>query len=301
MDILVSFSYRKLAWYKNQGDGTFSSQNIISSNTSGYAAVISGDCDGDGYVDILSACWNADRVSWYKNMRNGNFENEIIITDELLKAESIDANDLDGDGDIDIIAGSYFDENVNWYENLGNGDYKSVHLLSNASPTEDVVICDLNGDGDMDIICSSKGSLKVYVIWYENMGNANFSISKPITSYESDIKSIIAVDLDNDDDLDVLTASSNEVIWFENEGDGSFINYHKISEGVTVFDITAVDIDGDGDSDILYPNYQSGIEWCENLSDGNFKDCQAQQLNQNASTIIELLDRDPNNPYAVNP
>lgn len=54
---------------------------------------------------------------------------------------------------------------------------------------------------------SSSGDDKI--AWYENDGNGNFSTQQIITTTATNAQSVYAIDLDNDGDNDVLSASNN--------------------------------------------------------------------------------------------
>jgi len=50
------------------GQGDFSNQKIIDSNTDNPQSVFTGDLDGDGDIDVLSASWGDDKIAWYENL-----------------------------------------------------------------------------------------------------------------------------------------------------------------------------------------------------------------------------------------
>jgi glucose/arabinose dehydrogenase len=82
-------------------------------------------------------------------------------------------------------------------------------------------------------------------------------------------------DLDNDGDLDVMTASWSEskVAWIENLGNGVFGPTKIISSGETLLaeSVFGADLDDDGDNDILGTSRDDNkISWYENLGGGNF-------------------------------
>ncbi len=78
---------------------------------------------------------------------------------------------------------------------------------------------------------------------------------------------VYAVDIDNDQDIDVITCSFNndEIIWCENLGNNIFDN-HIISTDVNATtSVYAIDIDGDGDMDVLSASaIDDKIAWYEN-------------------------------------
>ena len=64
---------------------------------------------------------------------------------------------------------------------------------------------------------------------------------------------VLAVDLDGDGDVDVLSQSffDSKIAWFENDGSGGFTSHSIDSVGLFIIDVFAVDVDGDGDVDVL--------------------------------------------------
>jgi len=119
MDVLsASFDDNKIAWYENDGDGNFSSQQIITINADGAFSVYATDLDGDGDMDVLSASWFDDKIAWYENDGDGNFSSQQIITTNADGAYSVYSTDLDGDGDMDVLSASGGDDKIAWYKNL---------------------------------------------------------------------------------------------------------------------------------------------------------------------------------------
>ena len=86
---------------------------------------------------------------------------------------------------------------------------------------------------------------------------------------------VIAVDVDDDGDLDVVSGSWGKVAWYENtDGQGKFGPQRSIANpGPFAFwGVFAADVDGDGDTDVVSSGNTFGrrndvIAWYEN-SDG---------------------------------
>jgi hypothetical protein len=95
-----------------------------------------------------------------------------------------------------------------------------------------------------------------------------------------------ACDLDNDGDMDVLSASGHDdkIAWYENPGDGHFGDQQVITTSVNYPKTICIeDLDGDGDPDLLTGshvtfsgmpvlNYPGKLVWIENLGQGTFGD-----------------------------
>ena len=221
MDVLsASYGDHKIAWYKNNGSGSFGSELIISTAASGARSVFACDIDGDGDMDVLSASYSDNKIAWYENTDGkGTFGAQQVITTMANYAQSVYACDIDGDGDMDVLSASPGDNKVAWYENTdGAGTFGTQKVISTSGNyVQSVYACDLDLDGDMDVLAAS--SLDDKIAWYENIdGAGTFSAQNVITTAADYARSVYACDVDNDGDLDVLTASSNDdrIAWHEN-------------------------------------------------------------------------------------
>nr|WP_315255735.1 T9SS type A sorting domain-containing protein [uncultured Flavobacterium sp.] len=254
-----------LFWYENDGLGNFATEHIID-DTSSVSIIRSKDIDGDGDMDLVCGVYNADKISWYKNLDSkGTFSSELIITDtgdDNGSLTSLEIADMDGDNDMDIIASSY-NTDTHYYKNTnGLGDFVKEYM-SVFSAMQAVYPADIDGDGDNDIVGVSAfgGGSFDSVVWYENSnGKGNFStIKHDISTLTTHGESIHAADIDNDGDIDVLTASGHSqtsglLAWYENNGKGVFYErktIHEISNYYIGLDVNVADIDNDSDLDVL--------------------------------------------------
>jgi hypothetical protein len=270
----------KIAWYENlDGAGTFSTQNIITTNADGAMSVYAADLDGDGDKDVLSAsCWD-DKIAWYENLGGGgsfSSQNVVsgfkeIIDSNVVGAGSVYAADLDGDGDMDVLSASSSDDKIAWYENLDGADTFSDQkvITTNAAGASSVYAADLDGDGDKDVLSASENDNKI--AWYENLdGAGTFSAQKVITTAADEARYVYAADLDGDGDMDVLSASysDDKIAWYENlDGAGTFSDQKVITTNAAgASSVYAADLDGDGDKDVLSTSENDAkIAWYENL------------------------------------
>jgi hypothetical protein len=108
--------------------------------------------------------------------------------------------------------------------------------------------------------------------------------------------SVYAIDVDRDDDVDILTTSfdSNNVVWYENDGNQSF-TIHTISDsayGAT--QVYAIDIDGDDDIDVLISaELDDRISWYENDGNQNFTSNTISDSADGAMSVYAIdIDRD---------
>ncbi|RYZ50411.1 MAG: VCBS repeat-containing protein, partial [Sphingobacteriales bacterium] len=253
-----------LFWYENDGLGNFGTTHTIDSTQS--ASIIRGaDIDGDGDFDLVFGVYNEDKIMWFENLDGqGSFGPEHVVMPANGNnggLTSLEVADMDNDGDIDIIA-STFDWTVYYFKNAdGAGTFEEpanfeFDGMAAISPA------DIDGDGDMDIagVSALGGGAFEAVVWYENTnGLGDFSIQHNISDLTVHGKAIIAVDIDNDGDIDVVTAAghsntSGQLAWYENTGQGNFgprQMIHERFDSSIGMDVTAADTDGDNDLDLI--------------------------------------------------
>jgi hypothetical protein len=288
LDVLsASYDDDTIAWYENRlNDGINNdfnpTQQVISTTAVEAASVFTGDLDGDGDQDVLSASYGDDTIAWYENRLNDGINNDFttqqVISTAADGASSVHAADLDGDGDLDVLSASNTDDKIAWYENrLNDGinnDFNPAQkvISTTADLATSVSATDVDGDGDMDVLSSSRIDDKI--AWYENTtGTGIFSTEKVIDAFADEAMCVTTGDVDGDGDLDVLSSSRIDmmIVWYENLSihRSALIPQQSIISTVADFpvDIIASDVDGDGDMDALAAfNNDNLIAWYENIS-----------------------------------
>jgi len=279
---------------------TFSDEIIIAGQTLYARCVFSADLDGDGDFDVLSASGDDDKIAWYENTDGqGTFGVQNIISTNTDHAQSVFSADIDGDGDNDVVSASWNDDKIAWYENTdGQGTFGPQQIITTSADGAFSVFCsDLDGDGDNDAISASSNDHKI--AWYENLdGSGQFGAQQVLSSNALYAISVFSVDLDNDGDNDVLSASlsDDKIAWYENtDGFGTFGPEQIISIDVDgAGAVFAADLDGDGDFDVLSAShYDNKIAWYENI-DGlaNFGPQQIITVNAGYASTIYCADFD---------
>ncbi|MEZ4880766.1 MAG: T9SS type A sorting domain-containing protein [Flavobacteriaceae bacterium] len=127
---------------------------------------------------------------------------------------------------------------------------------------------DIDGDGSLDVLCAISGENKI--AWYKNDdGLGNFATQRIITSSLQETTTVIAADIDGDNDMDVIATSKvlDRIVWFENlDGLGTFGTQSLITSAADgAIGLYAADLDSDGDMDVLSASYlDNKIAWYEN-------------------------------------
>ncbi|WP_353777491.1 FG-GAP-like repeat-containing protein [Winogradskyella sp. 3972H.M.0a.05] len=303
MDVIsTSYTTDIIGWQENlDGQGTFSIMKNISTSVNGPHSVFTADLDSDGDLDVLSASGIDGKIAWYENLDGqGNFGGQQVLV-TVQGTRNVFADDLDNDGDMDVLMTSLGQNIVAWFENTdGQGTFSSILTIdNNFVDANDVKTADVDGDGDIDVLSSSYNGCNI--VWYENTdGLGNFGPQQQfISNHTIGARYIYTVDIDGDNDMDVLSASSNynRITWFENtNGLGSFGTEQLIANNVVgVNSIYAADFDNDGDMDVLSSSYTDDkIAWYENTNGlGDFGT--QQTISTTADTAISAIAADIDN------
>lgn len=281
-----------LLWYENSGNGTFSERKRVSTGSNRFNIPSkTADVTGDGREDVVAFLNN--ELVYFENGNFGNAAYAIEVSD--LSSEgyiypNITLGDVNGDGDTDIVAtygrGEFNNSSfyLAWYENLGNGKFGDEQFIETGGMVhKEIHVADLDGDGDLDVLSSrgtQSGGVGKYS-WYENTdGDGTFGSENiiegtekpPFVAYAREHSQPIDIDQDGDQDIVAYNKSGYEiaVVWYENNGDGSFQSPVKLEEGPAPSGpIEKGDLNGDGLADILYPTADKGqVKWHPNLENG---------------------------------
>ena len=163
------------------------------------------------------------------------------------------------------------DNTIAVFKNIDHGIFCEVKEVvdNNAIGARTVIAADLNGDGWLDLASASKDDDSV--AWYPNDGTGHFHEKIVISSGEESegAYSLVAVDIDQDGDQDLVVASNgnDHVSIWRNNGDGSNFTKTLIYDNADfVLSVTAVDFDRDGDIDVASASFFDGhINWYENI------------------------------------
>lgn len=204
------------------GDGT---GNFVTTSQLGAAtlphAPIDFDLDGKldfiGRIPVLDATGAStmSTLSFFKNMGSNNFQKSLdLFANETTTATTLtdlQIFDYDVDNDLDIVLFGSFETGTNTvrvYSNNGDGTYTKLTApeidLHPVGFIQMVSVADIDNDGDMDVFFGS-GSGPRFLMRNDGGGDfTSLTIATLLDPVASQVSSSI-VDLDNDQDLDVLT------------------------------------------------------------------------------------------------
>ena len=278
LDVDVLAAYREddtIAWYENDGQTPPGfSEHVITTAADSVERLFAADVDMDGDLDVLSASSGDDKIALYEYDATSEtfFGSEQLVSTEADGAHDVSAADLDGDGDIDVVSVSTADHKLVWYENDGTApDTFPEHRVTTGDTlrVQTVITADIDGDGDADLVTTAAGGT---VSWWQNRGGSGEDLifGQTIIALLAGIKEALAIDLDQDGDVDIvsMTSASTRVTWFENSGaDAPTFTPHIVpGAAVSGTSVGVADLDADGDLDFT-AGYEAEIAWYEQLDE----------------------------------
>ncbi|NWG12990.1 MAG: CRTAC1 family protein [Acidobacteria bacterium] len=232
------------SFYRNNGDGTFtdiSEDAGLAMDAKYYGlGVAVGDYDNDGWTDLYVA--NDSCPSFlYHNEGNGKFKEVGFLAGAVLSDDGteqagmgVDFGDYDSDGWLDITKSNFSYDYNNLYHNEQNGTFTERSMTAGIAQITMPFVCwaskfmDYDNDGWRDIfvatghvyphlLANPVGGEKYYQrnLLFRNLGNGKFSEvgreSGPGLQVEKACRGAAFGDLDNDGDIDVITANLDDV------------------------------------------------------------------------------------------
>ncbi|MGB3585288.1 MAG: FG-GAP-like repeat-containing protein [Tunicatimonas sp.] len=217
----------------NQGELNFAEPTLI---TEGELIHI-GDFDQDGQNDLFTTNGVNNQVVWQRNTGNGVFSPDTtnIISETTFFIPDILIGDFDGDDTNELVISYALDGEdgiitPKLYSFVNDEFMLKGSLIEleefDLSP-QNTRANDIDQDGDLDILASftfalafarTESDFDQYVGWYENTGNFQFTPRL----LNGALLTGSYVDLNNDQQLDIILKTPNELVWQENLGQATF-------------------------------------------------------------------------------
>ena len=219
-------------------------------------AIVSGDWDSDGDLDLAVANHISDDISILRNDGRGNFAEASRTTmPEKSYPFMMAMGDFDQDGDLDISVANFFETGaLSILANNGVGGFSVAATIVVRGNPYSVTTGDFDGDRDLDLAVSGAASNLVTVLRNDD----GFAINGqwPVGD---EPWAIVSGDWDGDGDVDLAVANSgsNDISILHNDGAGKFTPTAPLPVGEEPYSLAAGDFDRDGDLDLAIANEDS--------------------------------------------
>lgn len=192
----------------------------------------------------------------------------------------VQAVDCDGDGRTEVIACDVLGRRILRLDRAADGSWRESVLIDDVGTPAHATFVDIDADGDQDCVVAVLGDIlpsdgeigRVELFRREQDG----FVREVLLDDVGRVADVQPADFDADGDIDLAVAvfgySRGEVLWLENQGDGSFGDHPLLSAAGGIH-VPIADYDGDGDPDIATVISQEDEEvWgFENLGGEKFE------------------------------
>jgi hypothetical protein len=278
----------------NHGDGTFADQLHFATGD-GPTNLLAADLEGDGDLDLVTVNLFSNSISILKNVAIPQILVSQPEQNELNVSTSSEISVIfSTDMDISSITNSTFIVN-GWFKGLYQGtfSYDSLGRTATFNPNRNFAEGELVTVVLTNDIQSKDGlSLPNSYIWSftvkAEIAPANFRLDAvyPVISQPN---GIVSADLDNDDDLDLITANRypNSIYVIRNNGDGTFYPDSAYMVGQEPISLCTADLNGDNHVDLAAANLNSAnVSVLINNGDGTFGVQSTYPTGQGVKSII---------------
>ena len=223
----------EILWMENDGAMHFTVHQLLDRAGGTDTPIV--DLDGDGDLDIVALVSQEFEEIWlFINDGAGKFERLRIFdsSNDDFGSAGIEVVDMDRDGDLDVVFtnGDTGDTRIDeprpwhalqWLENRGHFRFR-LHEILRIPGAYDSKTIDLDGDGDLDIALSNqfndwKDPAAPSLVWMENDGAMQF-IRHDVGTVPSHLVAVDAADMDDDGDVDLVTAGMHVYPPFDRMG-----------------------------------------------------------------------------------
>jgi len=283
-DIIVTDLNGSVAVLQNNSNGIPSFATKVNYVTGAYYnySITTGDLDGDGKPDLVTAGLSPDNISIF---RNTSIPGNISFSDSIplpVGHGPVNASigDLDGDGKPDLVVVDTYNNSLTLFRNTstpGNISFGAGKDIITGPYPSKVVIADLNGDGKSDLAVVNSGPNSVpgnTISVFKNTSTGS------IISFDNKVDlqtgstpvGIAAGDLDGDSkpDLAVTNRNNGNVSVFRNTSSGSDISFSSridYASETNPGEVAFADLDGDGKPDLAVANQsKASISIYKNIS-----------------------------------
>lgn len=228
------------------------------------------------------------------NLSFSQFGQPVVIDDDNLgHIKNINIIDLDNDNQKDIIV-SYNNNSIFWYKNA-NLNFTEMPAITN-SMNKPVYIdhADIDGNGLQDLLVSNSANLSKIHLFKNITGGTNWQETIIDENIQAGISRSMFVDLDNDGDLDIISAHEIDVAIYTNTN-GTLSSRISVANGSEYYNMVVEDYNNDGFVDFVV-NSAFGVQLYTNNQDLTFT---SQTHSSELHGLLETCDIDNDGNFDI--
>lgn len=223
----------------------------------GPFAVVPGDVDGDGVLDLVVANSDDNDLSILKGIGDGTFE----LIDRHPTGDSptgVDKADFNRDGRLDVVVANSNSDDVSILLGTGDGHFEPERRIAAGDGAGFIAVYDLDQDGIEDLVTANLHSDDLSILF--GLGDGTFAGQSRIDAGDRPF-SVTICDLNYDEIPDLVIPNSgllsDVVSVFLGVGGGAFSSRTEVKVGHNPLFADATDLNGDGKVDIAVNNRSS--------------------------------------------
>nr|RNJ67110.1 MAG: hypothetical protein EDM05_22565 [Leptolyngbya sp. IPPAS B-1204] len=240
-----------LAVFLGSGNGSFGSPLLLSANGLSSFSVVTGDFNGDGNSDIVTANFGSDTVSLLLGNGNGSFQAAQTFQVGKQPNQVVTA-DLNQDGRLDLVTANSGSNTLSVLLGSETGFRSGTNFRTKGTQPFAVATGDFDRDGKLDLISADAASNGVSL--FLGRGNGEFSDPKSFIVGSTSPVAIVTGDFDGDKRLDLVTgnlaADGRDISILFGDGKGDFPRGITLPAGGGVNSLIAADFNQDGQLDL---------------------------------------------------
>lgn len=237
--------------------------------------VVMGDVNGDQILDTVTANGTTNNVTVLLGNGDGTYlPKRDFATGNDPRAVAI--GDVNRDGWNDLVTTNYADATVSVLLGKGDGTFQPAKDYPIGDAPVAMALADVNGDGKLDWVTANSGPFSNSVSVGLGIGNGTFQAAQEYMTGNAP-QSVLAIDVNGDGKLDLVTASgeNNSISVLLGNGNGTFAAKHDYASSVlspNPRSLSAADVNEDGKVDLVTASFDTGrINLFLGGGDGSFQ------------------------------